>query len=246
MANVISQQEWHSHGLVKQVVSNDAGEPIPIVTILPANASDNLPWVIAVHGYTSRKEEWLEFDDYTKGGNLTKALADQGIAVVAVDLYFHGENYADASIDYDNLLSDQWKPFFYGTVKNIETVVNHLVKQDQFDPNRFGFVSYSLGGLFGFWLANRHTWFKSMVLCVPPVQKDEDDAFVPHKNLGNMRDVSVMLAVAQQDKYALLEDSKWLYEQLPVIDKQFHSYNSDHSLPEDYVSVAAAWFKERL
>ena len=61
-----------------------------------------------------------------------------------------------------------------------------------------------------------------------------------------MSDVSVMLVVAEQDKYETLEDSKWLFDQLPVIDKQFHSYNSDHSLPKDYVPVAVAWFKERL
>ena len=249
MAKIISQKEWQSHRLVKQVVFNDAGESIPIITILPANTGDNLPWVVAVHGYTSRKEEWLEFDDYTKGGNLTKALVDQGIAVVAIDMYFHGENFADASIDYDNLLSDQsdqWNPFFYGTIKNVETVINDLIGQDQFDPDRLGYVSYSLGGLFGFWLANRQPWFKSMVLCVPPVWKDENNKFASHNNLANMSDVSVMLVVAEQDKYETLEDSKWLFDQLPVIDKQFHSYNSDHSLPKDYVPVAVAWFKERL
>jgi dienelactone hydrolase len=230
MANVISQQEWQSHRLIKQVVSNTAGESVPILTILPTNAGDNLPWIVAMHGYTSRKEEWLELDDYTKGGNLVKALADQGVAVVAIDLHFHGENFADAAIDYDNLLSDQWESFFYGTVKNIETVINDLIGQDQFDANRLGFVSYSLGGLFGFWLANRQPWFKSMVLCVPPVgKKDEDNEFMPHNNLDNMADVSVMLAVAEQDKYETLEDSKWLYDQLPIDDKQFHSYNSDHS-----------------
>ena len=246
MAKAIAQKEWQSHRLVKQIISNDAGEPIPIVTILPADAGDNLPWVVAVHGYTSRKEEWLELDDYTKGGNLVKALADQGIAVVAIDLYFHGENFAEAAIDYDNLLDDHWDEFFHATVKNIETVIDDLIGQDQFDPNRLGYVSYSLGGLFGFWLANRHSWFKSMVLCVPPVWKNQDNEFVPHNNLGNMRDMSVMLAVAEQDKYETLEDSKWLYDQLPVTDKQFHSYNSDHSLPKDYVPIASAWFKERL
>jgi dienelactone hydrolase len=249
MANVISQQEWQSHQMVKQVVIDDAGESIPIVTILPANAGGNLPWVVAVHGYTSRKEEWLEFDDYTKGGNLTKALVDRGIAVVVIDLYFHGEKFADASIDYDNLLSDesdQWEPFFYGTVKNIETVIKDLAGQDQFDADRLGFMSYSLGGLFGFWLANRHTWFKSMVLCVPPVGRDKDDEFISHNNLNSIADVSIMLAVAEQDKYAPLEDSRWLYEKLPVVDKQFYSYDSDHSLPEDYVPVAARWFKDRL
>jgi len=63
MAKIIAQKEWQSHRLLKQVVFNDAGESIPIITILPADAGNNLPWVVAVHGYTSRKEEWLDLAD---------------------------------------------------------------------------------------------------------------------------------------------------------------------------------------
>ena len=243
---VIEQKPWHNHQLLKQVALDQANEAIPFLTILPANAIEPLPWIIASHGYTSSKGEWLEFDDYTKGGNLVKALADNGYAVIAVDLYYHGDNHPDPSIGTDDLVKNEWERFFRGSVESVEVVVNDFVRDDRFDQDRIGFLSYSMGGQFGFWLANREAAFKTMVMCVPQVDRNEDDAYAPRHNLSNLTSLPILLIAAQEDEYIPFEDSEWLYAQLPTVDKQLLSYRSGHSLPVDYVPAAVAWFKKWL
>jgi dienelactone hydrolase len=244
---IIEQTKWHSHEIVKQTVRNSAGEPIPFYTILPAKAEARMPLVVALHGYTSSKDEWLQIDDYTKGGNLVKALADNGYAVVAIDMYFHGENiHTEAAINYDTLMEGKWEPFFAGTVESVETVLAHVLQTGPFDQDRIGFLSYSLGGVFGVWLANKYPWFKTMVTCVLPAFREDDDEYAPYNNLDNLVDTSLLFIAAQNDEYIAFEDSEWLYAQAPMADKRFLSYESGHSLPVDYVPEAVAWFQQRF
>ena len=231
---IIEQKEWNTHQLVKWVACNTANQPLSFLVILPSGVTKKVPWIIALHGFSSHKEEWLELDGYTKGGNLVKALADMGYAVVAVD------------INYDDLMVNGREGFFNRTVENVETVISALVKSDQFDEGRLGFLSYSLGGLFGFWLANRNVPFKMVVMYVPPVYREEDDQYAPYNNLSNLAHQSVLFIAAEKDEETPFQDSQWLYAQLPMTDKYFLSYPSNHSLPLDYVPEAVEWFKQRL
>ena len=243
---LIEQKEWFGHQLLKQRVTNEAGKQVPFLAVLPANTIDKLPCIIALHGFTSSKGEWLEFDSYTKGGNLVKALADNGYAVIAIDLYCHGENHTNTPIDYDDLANNQWEKFFHGSLESIEAVMNNFVKKELFDQERIGFLSYSTGGLFGFWLANRNCEFKAFVMCVPPVDKDEDDEYAPYNNLNDFENVPMLLITGEEDEHVSFEDSKWLYDQLPMTDKQLISYKSGHSLPVDYIAEVAGWVQQRL
>jgi esterase/lipase len=231
---IVEQKEWNTHQLVKWVTCTKTNHLLSFLVILPSRVKKKVPWIIALHGYTSHKEEWLELDGYTKGGNLVKALADQGYAVVAVD------------IDYDEMMDIGRGGFFKCTVENIETLISAIVKSNQFDDGRLGFLSYSLGGLFGFWLANRIAPFKTMVMCVPPVGREDNDQYAPYNNLANLTHQSLLYIAAEQDEEIPFQDSQWLFAQLPMTDKHFLSYPSNHSLPLDYVPEALEWFKQRL
>lgn len=241
----LEQKEWHRHQLSILRGQTETGAPVSFLTVLPANMEATLPCIIALHGFTSRKEEWLELDGYTKGGNLIRALVDSGYAVVAIDLYGHGANRIDDTVTYDELAENGWEEFFHGSLASIEAVLNNYVKKGPFDQNRLGFLSYSVGGLFGFWLANRGVDFKVMALCVPPVDKDTDDEYAAYNNLDQLKAISMLIVAGEKDDIAL-EDTRWLYEQLPVVDKQLVSYPCGHSLPVDYVPVVAAWYRKRL
>lgn len=243
---VLSQTQWQSHRLLKLAAFNESREAIPFLTLLPAQASEPFPCLIALHGYTSSKEEWFEMDAYTKGGNLVKLLADNGVAIIAPDLYGHGENQTSPSLDYDTLANQAWEEFFHGSRTLITTILNDYVKSETFDQKRIGFLSYSMGGLFGFWLANRGVNFKAMVMCAPPVDRTEADEYAPYNNLHHLQSVPLLHLVGEQDEYTSLEDSQWLFQQLPMADKRFVSFASGHSLPLDYVPIAAEWIKQRL
>jgi pimeloyl-ACP methyl ester carboxylesterase len=244
---LIEQTEWHTHQLAKWEIAGPANQPLYFLTIRPTKVTGQLPWIIAQHGYTSSKAEWLEVDGYTKGGNLVQALADQGFAVVALDLDSHGENIpAGQAIDYDELMNSGWEEFFSRTVENIQAVIAAVMQHDHFNRNRCGFLSYSLGGLFGFWLANRGAAFKTVVLCVPPTWRTDTDPYAPANNLDHLAGQSMLYIAAEQDEHSSFEDAQWLFAQLPAADKRFLSYPSGHSLPLDYVPATVEWFTQHL
>ena len=85
-----------------------------------------------------------------------------------------------------------------------------------------------------------------MVMCVPPVCREDDDQYAPYNNLGNLAHQSMLYIAAGQDEEIPFHDPQWLYVQLPMTDKYFLSYPSNHSLPLDYVPEAVEWFKQRL
>ena len=85
---IIEQKEWCTHQLIKWSIDSQTDHPQIFLTIMPSGKQKIYPWMLALHGYTSNKEEWLELDGYTKGGNTVKALVDQGYAVVGVDRWY--------------------------------------------------------------------------------------------------------------------------------------------------------------
>jgi pimeloyl-ACP methyl ester carboxylesterase len=244
---LIEQTEWHTHQLAKWEVDGPTDRPLSFITVMPTEETTPRPWIIALHGYTSSKAEWLEVNGYTKGGNLVRALADRGFAVVALDMDQHGDNLpADRSVDYDDLMNNGWEEFFSRTVDNLQAVIAAVTQDTHFDRERCGFLSYSLGGLFGYWLANRGAPFKTMALCVPPAWREDSDPYAPASNLDHLTDQSVLYIAAEHDEHCPIEDARWLYAQLSVSDKRFLSYPSGHSLPLDYVPAAVEWFTQHL
>ena len=92
----------------------------------------------------------------------------------------------------------------------------------------------------------RNVPFKTLVMCVPPVWKEDDDEYAPYNNLDHLPDQPMLMISAQQDEDIPLADAKWLFAQLPMADKRFITYPSGHSLPMDYVPEAIEWFTQRL
>lgn len=243
---ILERRLWQNHELVLQTTLNDQGRPVPFFCVFPDGERANMPCILALHGFTSSKAEWLEMDGFTKGGNLVKNLVDQGYAVIGLDLYGHGGYHPAAAADYDELADQRWEEFFFGSLAGIDAVLENYIQAAGFDQRRLGFLSYSIGGLFGFWLANRTALFKAMAMCVPPVDRDLDDQFAPYNNLDQLSALSLLMIAAQADENIRFADSEWLFNQIPVKDKHFISYHSGHSLPGEYVPFAAAWFQQHL
>jgi pimeloyl-ACP methyl ester carboxylesterase len=246
MTELIARNRWHTHELVLQATLTDQGRRVPFFSVIPTGGQADLPCILALHGFTSSKAEWLEMGGFTKGGNLVKALADQGYAVVGLDLYGHGDHQPDLPANYDELANDRWEEFFHGSLVGIAAVLEDYILQSGFNKQRLGFLSYSIGGIFGFWLANRGAPFIAMAMCVPPVDRDLDDEYAALNNLDLLAKMSMLIIAAQEDENIKFTDSEWLFNQLPLENKRFVSYHSGHSLPDDYVPVAADWFQQHL
>lgn len=238
--------EWAGHSLESVFVRGRDGNRIPCHWIRPKDLAEPVPWVLALHGATSSKHEWTEFDGYTHGGNATRDLVASGISVVAMDLRHHGENRTDTSAGLNVFEDGNWGRFFQDSVRDAMDVLEHFLAEPALDPCRSGFVGYSMGGTFGFWLANHHATFKAMAVCVPYVDTSKDTPSSSHNNLGNLGETAFLQISAERDEYIPFEESKKLFERNPAEDKTFLSFESGHSLPAGYVSEFVAWVVSRL
>ena len=243
MVTTLEQLHWYGHSLQKQTLDSGDGNSVPFNCIKPQKYNEPLPVIIALHGVTSSKHEWTEMDGYTKGGNLTRELVENQMAVLAVDLHYHGDNATRDMGNLNILDARNWEDFFTRSIKDIQAIISHIALKPPFDPKRLGLMGYSMGGLFGFWLANRTDWFKVMSVCVPPVDQNKNDEYTTFGNLENLKDLSLIQVSARKDEYIPFENSISLFEKIPLAEKKFLSYESGHSLPYDYVPEVVNWFK---
>jgi dienelactone hydrolase len=246
MIEILEQQIWQGYSVEKLRITGVNGNRVPCNCIWPKDRTLPVPYMITTHGATSSKHEWTEMDGYTKGGNITQELVAKGIAVIAMDLHFHGDNNTQNMGNLNVFSEDNWDVFFSRSITDIHTVLNHFAQDPSCDSSRMGFAGYSLAGIFGFWLANRGAPFTTMLLCVPSVDRNQNKPYATFNNLDNLKNLSILQVSAEEDEYVPFAEAKWLFEQIPLTRKRFLSFKSGHSLPADYVPEAVAWIHSQL
>jgi dienelactone hydrolase len=247
IARVIQQDCWQGFRLRKLAIRSDGHHPVPAMLLLPDGEGAPYPCVIAVHGFTDKKEAWIELDGYTKGGNVSLGLLRNGYAVLALDMYHHGENRDDRlSVTDDELINEHWEMFFAETLRGIHDAIAYVDLNEDLDAERIGFLSYSLGGMFGFKIANSTPRIKAVATCVAPVFKEDDDEYAPYNNVDHLSGTPFLMVAAEKDEEVDLAEAQWLFSRLPGENKRFVSFDSGHSLPPDYVDVVVNWFASCL
>jgi dienelactone hydrolase len=246
MGEILEQYLWNGFTIEKWMIIGQDGNRIPCNCIWPTVRTHPLPYVITTHGATSSKHEWTEMDGYTKGGNITKELVASGIAVIAMDLRYHGDNNTQNMGDRNVFAEENWDDFFIKSVADIEAVMKYFATHTGLDSKRMGFAGYSLAGIFGFWLADRGAPFKTMVLSVPSVDRAKNAYYATYNNIHNLHDLSILQVSATNDEYVSFEEAKWLFDQIPVPEKCFLSFPSGHSLPSEYAPKVVQWIESHL
>ena len=246
MSEIIESKSWLGHRLDVAQIGPEENHRVPCHILWPDRSDTPAPFILATHGATSSKHEWTELDGYTKGGNLAQRLLAAGIAVVAMDWHYHGDNDTQALNGRNVFLPEHFDDFFERSVRDANTVLEWTRTNPLLDSSRMGFSGYSLASTFGFWLASHGAAFKAMVLCVPGSGRKSGKPHSPCNNLGALRNVSILQISAEQDEYIPSEESNWLYSNIPVPDKTLITYPSGHSLPVDYAQPTSDWLKARL
>jgi len=77
---VIQQGDWEGFQLQKLAIHGDGHHPVPAMLLLPDGEGAPHPCVIAVHGFTDKKEAWIKLDGYTKGRTNDSSLSIAGTA----------------------------------------------------------------------------------------------------------------------------------------------------------------------
>jgi dienelactone hydrolase len=244
---VQERREWEGSALYHGAVRRE-GRETPVLLLLPGQGGRAHPCVVAIHGFEDRKETWLDLEGYTKGGQVSRGLLRAGIAVLAVDMYGHGEQREQGGYSgpFPALLNERWETFYSRTQAGIEDVLAYVKARADLDAGRIGLVSYSLGGVFAFALADEPSDIAVVAACVPPAFREDDDEYAPYNHVDGLANVPFLIVGATQDEELDFADVQWLYQQLPGKDKRFLTYESGHSLPAAYAEEVVAWFGKYL
>lgn len=115
----------------------DRDERVPAILVLP-HAHERVPAALLLHGFGSRKERMAD--------SIGAALAQRGVAILAVDLPLHGgrdngTSPADLATSNPMGLIGSWR----SAIREVRLALDYLASHDAIDGERIGMVGYSLG-----------------------------------------------------------------------------------------------------
>jgi len=189
---------------------------------------------VCIHGMESSKQEWFDKDDYTKGGNLTERLLKQGHAVIALDLYGHGDWEVGAGFDKKDVTDEQWPTFISESVNAIASTIEKHCQNDEFDS--VNIFSYSVGTVIAVKVIDKLSLpIKHLIFAAPSPDREENDEYSLHNNLAAFERSNIYLYCGLEEDEPIVEDTRWLIKQIKNETKTVRWYPSGHSLPITWV-----------
>ncbi len=185
---------------------------------------------VLIHGQEGGKEDWLEKDGYSKGGNCSALLEQLGYSWLATDLYGHGDYKADESdFDCTEISDEYWEKFIDRSVAKIIHELD-LVK-DEFED--ISIISYSAGGSVAVKLLEKNTIFpvKEIHMAAPIPDSENDDEYSLHNNLNLFRDLKVYMYSGVYDEEVDHEEVECVFDEIESVKKRLNVYEAGHSLP---------------
>ncbi|MBS4188847.1 prolyl oligopeptidase family serine peptidase [Bacillus sp. FJAT-49705] len=123
---------------------------IPVLQIADNNKwEEKLPFIIFIHGYTSRKEFNLHY---------AYLLAEKGFRVILPEAIYHGERSSGLS---GNELNFYFWDIVLRTIDELEILKQTFEEQKLIDPSRIGIVGTSMGGIITLGALTKYPWIKA-------------------------------------------------------------------------------------
>jgi|GEM_PF-2457114 len=238
--------EWDEFRAKKVYVNGE----IPLLIIYPNIQNKKSPCILLLHGMASCKENWLTFDNFTKGGNLTKLLLKNGYIVAVFDFPMHGERKTKEYKDFESYKKNiilNWGFFYKKSYMDIKSCYDYIISIDEIDKDKIGLLGYSMGGMFVTVFSSiKDIDIKASIDCVSPVMRKYNINGSPWKYADKITDVPFLMIMANNDENYSVEDAKWLFNKVKVKDKNIIFMDSGHSLPVEYTKYVIEWFNSYL
>jgi dienelactone hydrolase len=169
-ARMVSADQGESYVTENLMLSLNGAEEVPALFTRPINAKTPCPAMLFSHShgglYKMGKSELVSPAPYGYPVSYAKAMADQGIACLAVDHWCFGERSGRAeSVAFKSMLwrgQVMWGMMVYDSLR----AVDYLVSRSDVDSARIGAVGISMGSTMSIWTAALDTRIKVCVdLC---------------------------------------------------------------------------------
>lgn len=252
-------RDWDGEDTLRQkiVFRGAQGFLVPGYIELPKNAPKPCALVLLIHGWSGGKENWWEDDNYISGGEMRKALLENGYAVLALDAPAHGErsneiDYLHVNTYKDSSAPDKVNLFTFTeiavqTVKDYRRALDYLAVRPEIDMRRIGALGYSMGGMDSIYLLATEPRIKMAVTCVPPMRSLDYGPAAPVDYTWGVKGKTILMLMGEKDGFYTVPEMNATYT---TYIESPHSkliwYNQDHKLTRVYVNDALAWVKEKL
>lgn len=230
---------------------------VPGYLELPKKGPKPYALVLLLHGWSGSKEGWYEDGNIMNGGEMRKALLEEGYAVLALDAATHGERSNEIDYQDVNPFEDPKAPprknFFtfaeitVQTVKDYRRALDYMAQREEIDMGRVGLVGYSMGGMDSFFLLSVEPRIKVAVACVPPLVSEGYGATAPIDYAWGIGSTPFLMLMGKKDDLydpAKMEASYHQYIEGP--NTRLIWYDQGHKLTRAYVADALAWVKQHL
>lgn len=166
-------------------------EGIPTLHIVDdQKASEPLPFVIFIHGFTSAKEHNLHY---------AYLLAEKGMRVVLPEALFHGER--QNNIHGDELPLHFWD-IVLNTIEEMSVIKEFFEKRNLIHIGRIGVAGTSMGGIVTLGALTKYEWIQSAVSLMGLPSFNLFARF----QIEEMEKRGVKLPITEDEKYTLLEN----------------------------------------
>lgn len=222
---------------------------------VPTTGSPPYPCVIALHGIGDSKDGWWEDDSFFRGGLITSALLESGIAVFTPDAQYSGErSYANEfESAFEIVFRKEWWGRFQGmfvqSVIDCRRTVDFLETRPDIDKSRLGVIGYSLGAMETFAFMALDERVKTAVACVTVLRHEKlgrDDVWAPRNFARALGDRPLLMLMGRTDYAYTPQQAERVFGLIPGSTKELVWYESGHRLPAEYVPKAVEWLREGL
>ena len=257
-ARTVERIEQEGHRREKIVFRSTQGYLVPGYLQFPKSGKTPYPIVLLLHGWSGSKDHWWKDDGYISGGNVRRALLNEGYAILALDAHCHGDrislnDFAPVNHFVDTDLGSAQRKGYYTiteiymqTTRDYRRAIDYLETRTDLDSSRLGMIGYSMGGAQTFFLTGVEPRIKASVSCCAPAEKNKWSPIAPQNYLAGIGERPFLMIMGRTDEMCPVGHAQGLYAQIPATTKELLFVDAGHKLPPTYVPHAIDWIKQHV
>ncbi|HEX2188071.1 MAG TPA: alpha/beta fold hydrolase [Longimicrobiaceae bacterium] len=220
----------------------EGGDAVPAILLLP-DADEPAPGALLLHGYSSRKEHMAD--------NVGRALLEEGIASLAVDLPLHGDRsdpLQAQSARNPLAMVRLWRT----ALKEARLATRYLAARREVDGERLAAAGYSLGSFLAVAMAADEPRVRAVVLAAggdlpagTPLAAVARTVADPLRAVRKLAPRPLLMVHGRDDRTVRADQAERLFAAAGE-PKELRWYAAGHYLPPAAIEYAAEWLRERL